>query len=62
MADWAEDVCLQSDCWLIDWVGEKRKEREKKNRWSGEKEQVQLKEKQEEDRKKAGWEEEKQEK
>lgn len=22
MADWAEDVCLQSDCWLIDWVGE----------------------------------------
>lgn len=27
MADWAEDVCLQSDCWLIDWVGGEGKER-----------------------------------
>lgn len=38
MADWAEDVCLQSDCWLIDWVGEEGK----KKRLSGERKQEQL--------------------
>lgn len=37
MAGWAEDVCLQSDCWLIDWVGGEG--------LSGERKQVQLEEK-----------------